>query len=117
MTSAAKCIQQLSSNFKGFFNRMFFSFLCVIMQNNRTKTYILDAESKVEACSGIASRGIISGVSNADFRVMGSVFPGWRSVSFLPIHVSPKGCPPCMAGQGRTLRDPTRAGPCCTLLA
>lgn len=51
------------------------------MQNNRTKKIVLDAESKVEACSGIASRGIISGVSIADFRVMSSVFPGWRSVS------------------------------------
>lgn len=86
LTSAAKCIQQLSSNFKVFLLDVF-SFLCVIMQNNRTKKNVLDAESKVEACSGIANRGTVSGVSNADFRDVGSVFPGWRSVSFLPTRV------------------------------
>lgn len=98
------------------------------MQKNRTKKKptpnVRDAESKLEACSGIASGDTINGVSNADwfqsYRLCPSCHgPGWTSVTFLPAHAPPGDVLPVWLARAGPCGGviPTRAGPDCTLLA
>lgn len=81
------------------------------MEKNRTKINVLDAESKLQACSGIwiPSRDVINDVSNADWFQSCGLFPschgrGGRLCDLPAQPCPPKTRPPCRAGHGSNPR-------------
>lgn len=81
------------------------------MEKNRTKINVLDAESKLQACSGIwiPSGDVINDVSNADWFQSCGLFPSCHGrggrVCDLPAQpCPPKTRPPCRVGHGSNPR-------------